>query len=207
MGPRRRTVRGALTTKVVEERIAGTVEALSSTSCWRGALHSPSPSQTHAQNAERHSNGPSSLVCFDDACMCRLVKLDTPVLAAPMAWVAHLRHAKPEAVALSGALPVLAGPKASETSSSRTSTRASAQHAVLLEPGARPVREEFLGGADRQGRLPGQNTHLQLRPIGAQRHQNLGDGVRMAPAPVTIRGQPGARTRPARPLVLLSRPM
>ncbi len=38
------------------------------------------------------------------------------VLAAPMAWVAHLRHAKPEAVALSGALPVLAGPKASETS-------------------------------------------------------------------------------------------
>lgn len=87
MGPRHRTERGALTTKVVEERIAGTVEALSSTSCWRGALHSPSPSQTHAQNAERHSNGPSSLVCFDGACICRLVKLDTPVLAAESARV------------------------------------------------------------------------------------------------------------------------
>ncbi len=40
----------------------------------------------------------------------------TFLLAAPLAWLGHTRESRAEAVALTGALPVLAGPRASETS-------------------------------------------------------------------------------------------
>ena len=59
----------------------------------------------------------------------------------------------------------------------------------VREPLAGLVREEFLAGGDRQGRLPNQQPHVELRPGSRERDQHVAHLVGIIRAVITVREQ------------------